>query len=285
MKTKLLLATSFIFSSSLFAHHLQYKTYVASPEGFEVTSTLVYGDKDAVLIDSQFQNSDAHKLVAMILESKKNLTTIFVTHAHPDHYWGLNVVKAAFPKAKVYARAEVVKEIKATMAGKLKYWKPIYGANVTDKPIVPTPLAGNTIALEGDKLEVSEILQGDSETNSMVWIPSLNAVVTGDVVYNNAHMWLLDAPKPEQRAAWIKSLDGLAAKKPTIVIAGHKYEDAPDSIAAIAFSKSYIETFNKLVADKADEAKIKTTLISKYPNAKGMKSVVDFVAKTFGNAR
>src|SRR4051812_31755601 len=109
--------------------------YTASPSGFQVNSTLVAGDKEAVLIDGQFSLADAHRLVAMILESKKTLTTVYVTHWHPDHYFGLVVIKQAFPKAKFVATPESLKEIKKTWAAKVKQWSPIFGDLVPKNPV------------------------------------------------------------------------------------------------------------------------------------------------------
>ena len=99
---------------------LQLKVITSSPEGFWVNATLVYGEKDAVLIDAQFLLSDAHRLAAAILESKKNLTTIYATHFHPDHYFGLTVLKQAFPNARIVALPSTIAGIKKTWEGKVK---------------------------------------------------------------------------------------------------------------------------------------------------------------------
>jgi glyoxylase-like metal-dependent hydrolase (beta-lactamase superfamily II) len=98
---------------------LDAKVYTASPEGFLVNSTLVTGAKDAILIDAQFTLADAHRVVAWVIESKKNLTHVYITHSHPDHYFGLEVIKQAFPKAKIVALPATVARIKKTAKAKL----------------------------------------------------------------------------------------------------------------------------------------------------------------------
>src|ERR1700712_527792 len=118
--------------------------FTGSPAGFLVDSTLIAGDKDAILIDAQFDLADAHRLVAMILESKKNLTTVYVTHAHPDHYFGLAVIQQAFPNAKLVALPAAVDEIKKTWQAKVKQWGPLYGSLVPSQPVLPSALAGTT---------------------------------------------------------------------------------------------------------------------------------------------
>src|SRR5688500_19588664 len=121
-----LIAVAAAASPALAETKLTASVYTGSQGGFLVNSTLVAGDKDAVLIDGQFTLSDAHRLVAMILESKKNLTTVYVTHFHPDHYFGLTVIKQAFPKAKLVATPATIKEIKKTWAAKAKQWGGMY---------------------------------------------------------------------------------------------------------------------------------------------------------------
>src|ERR1043165_1257306 len=99
--------------------------FTASPGGFLVNSTLVAGEKEAVLIDAQFDLADAHRLIAAILESKKTLTTVYITHGHPDHYFGLAAIKQAFAKAKLVPHPAALAEIKKTWQAKLKQWGPM----------------------------------------------------------------------------------------------------------------------------------------------------------------
>src|SRR5512133_204969 len=129
MSKSTLLAAALLATTAATAHadpKLATQVYTGSPAGFLVDSTLVTGDKDAILIDAQFDLADAHRLVAMILESKKNLTAVYITHDHPDHYFGLAVIKQAFPKAKLVALPATVAEIKKTWKDKVKQWQPMY---------------------------------------------------------------------------------------------------------------------------------------------------------------
>jgi len=125
------------------------RVFTSSPDGYSVNSTLVYGDKDAILIDSQFLLSEAHRLTAMILESKKNLTTVYITHPHPDHYFGLAVIKQAFPNARLVALPATVAGIKAGWGPRYKFWSATHGDNVPADPVIPEELHGNALLLEG----------------------------------------------------------------------------------------------------------------------------------------
>ncbi len=213
-----LLLFSAVASSARAETKLTTQVFTVSPQGFLATSTLIAGEKEAVLVDGQFTLSDAHRLVGMILDSKKTLTTVYVTHDHPDHYFGLVVVKQAFPKVKIVAEPAVVAEIKKTWAEKVKRWGPMFGANLTSKPIIPEPLAGHALTLEGQTIEIHGSVQGDDATNSYVWIPSIKTVVVGDIAYQGIFPWTAET-NHASRAAWSKTLDQLAALGATTVIA------------------------------------------------------------------
>ena len=237
--------------------------YTASPTGFLVTSTLVAGEKEAVLIDAQFSLADAHRLVAQILESKKTLTTVYITHAHPDHYFGLAVIKQAFPKAKLVAVPGALAEIKKTWKKKLEQWGPMYGALVPAKPELPVALAGKTIMLEGQTLEIKGTLQGDSADNTYVWIPSIKTVIAGDIVFHGVHAWTAET-NAESRKAWIKTLDEIAALNPTRVIAGHKDPKLEDSPASVKGTKDYLLAFDAAVAASKTAEEVQAKLKPKY---------------------
>src|ERR1700760_640425 len=156
MKTTLLTAALLAASATVNADPkpLEVQVFTASPNGFLVDSTLVTGEKDAILIDAQFDRADAHRLVAQILEAKKNLTTVYITHSHPDHYFGLEVIHQAFPKAKLVALPAPVAEIKKAWQGKVKQWQPMFGELVPSNPVLPTALTGTTLTLDGQTLEI-----------------------------------------------------------------------------------------------------------------------------------
>jgi glyoxylase-like metal-dependent hydrolase (beta-lactamase superfamily II) len=265
MSKSLLLGAALLFATSTAAAEtkLTTTTFTSSPQGFLVNSTLIAGDKDAVLVDAQFSLADAHRLVGTILDSKKNLTTVYVTHFHPDHYFGLVVIKQAFPKAKFVALPGAVTEIKKTWAAKLKQWAPMYGNLVPKQPVLPAALKGNTITLEGQALEIKGPAQGDSADNTYVWIPSTKTLITGDLVYAGVHPWTAETT-PATRKAWIKSLDALSALGATTVIAGHKDPRLKDDPSAIKATRDYLEVFDSAVASSKSSAEVQHKVKAKY---------------------
>lgn len=245
------------------------EVFTGSEAGFFVDATLIEGEKDAVLIDDSFTLADAHRLAAGILDSKKNLTTVYVTHWHPDHYFGLVVLKQAFPKAKFVALPETVAEIKKTWKSKVKQWQPLYGDAITSQPVLPTALPKGTksLMLEGQTLEVHGGVQGDSPNNSYVWIPSIKTLVAGDVVYHGVHPWTAET-KAADRAAWLKALDELSALGATTVVAGHKDPKTKDDGAGIEQTRGYLKTFDEAVASSKSADEVEAKMKAKYADLK-----------------
>ena len=172
---------------------------------FPVSSTLVTGEREAILIDAQFGKSQAAKVVDMIRASGKKLSTIYISHGDPDFYFGLDTVLAAFPDAKVVASEPTVRHIKETVDGKLAYWGPKLGADAPARTVVPEVLAGNSLTLEGRKLEING-LDGAQPDRSFVWIPSLRTVAGGVVVFGNLHVWMADTQTPKSHQDWLATL-------------------------------------------------------------------------------
>jgi glyoxylase-like metal-dependent hydrolase (beta-lactamase superfamily II) len=259
-----LLAVAAIATPARAETKLSTEVFTASPAGVRGTTTHVRGEKEAVLIDGQLALADAHRLVAMILESKKTLTTVYVTHWHPDHYFGLVVVKEAFPKVKIVAQPATVAEIKKTWAAKVKQWGPMFGENLTTKPVIPTALAGDKIVLEGQTLEIHGPVQGDANTDSYVWIPSTKTLVLGDIAYQGVYAWTAET-NAASRAGWIKTLDDVAALGATTVVAGHKDPKLKDDASSIASTKAYLKDFDVAVAASKSAEELETKVKAKYP--------------------
>ena len=118
------------------------------------TATLITGEQQAFLIDAGFTRADGHRLVAAILDSGKALTTVFISHADPDFYFGAEVIADAFPDADLVATHLVIEHIAAAYEGKLKAWAAL-GANLPTRLIETEPLtgdlqfAGHTFELKG----------------------------------------------------------------------------------------------------------------------------------------
>jgi glyoxylase-like metal-dependent hydrolase (beta-lactamase superfamily II) len=244
---------------------LNIKIYNASENSFGVASVIVSGKTDAVLIDAQFTLVDAEKVAHEIISSGKKLTTIYVSHGDPDFYFGLEVFKKHFPEVTVYASSTTVEHIKATAQKKLEVWGERLGKNITSNAILPQVLKGNSIALEGEKLEIIGLEEFPSKT--FVWIPSVKAVIGGINVFGTSfHLWMADAQTTESRNQWIAILDTIVTLNPTIVIPAHANSETVFDISTVNHTKSYIQFYEEALKTNNTSESLIMTLKSKYPN-------------------
>jgi glyoxylase-like metal-dependent hydrolase (beta-lactamase superfamily II) len=206
--------------------------------------------------------SEAYRVAAMILESQKNLTTVYITHGHPDHYFGIAALKQAFPKAKFVALPATIAAIRNGWEGRLKNWTPEFGFNLpTTGPILPDELHGTTLTLEGETLEIVGGVTGDGPNNSYVWIPSLRAVIAGDIVFSGAYF-----TPPKMPQDWLTTLDQIADLKPITVIPGHEKIGARNDASTIGFMRTYIHDYNQMLDSSKTAAEFRSKLTRKYPN-------------------
>src|SRR5450755_3105470 len=236
----------------------------AGVNGYDVNSTMISGEKDMLVIDPQFSLSEAHRLAAEILESKKNLTLIYVTHPHPDHLFGLAVLHQAFPSAKIVALPATVNAAKTGWPARQKFWFPTYGNNIPGPdPVLPEELATPVLTLEGEQFPITGGVVGDGPGNSYVYIPSLKAVVAGDTVFDRVYFGV---PKDKGREDWMKTLDQISALQPAILIPGHEGPGAKHDLSAVAFIKKYIADWDANVAKSKDAAEMRAKVVKQYPD-------------------
>lgn len=244
---------------------------------FPVASVIVSGAKDAVLIDAQFSRGEALKLVEQIRAGGKHLTTVYVSHSDPDFYFGLDVIHAAFPDAKIVATPQTIAGIEKKKDAKVAFWGPILKDNAPKSIIVPQPLHGDTIKLEGQTLKI-EGLKGATPDRSYVWIPSIKAVVGGVVLFNDLHVWTADTQTAESRKQWLATLDGVAALKPATIVPGHFKQGAALTPDSIAFTRDYLVRFEAETAKAANSAALIARMKELYPTA-GLNGALDTSAK------
>ncbi len=227
---------------------------------------LIKGEKKAVLVDAPFTMADAHRVVAMVLDSGKELETIFVGHDHPDHFFAMEVITQAFPEATVVAHPVVVADIWHSLPFKVKRWSPMLGKNGPRTPTAPAALVGDTIMLEGHALKIIGPMQGDHAHATALWAPDIRALFPGDLVYNEMFLWFGEHD-PAAVAAWGKSIDALAALKPLMVVAGHSKPGLPHDASGLAYSRAYINAWPDLVAGAKNSADLRARVRKAYPDS------------------
>lgn len=213
--------------------------------------SLITGERDAVLIDAALTPEDAGRIADWIRASGKNLTTIYITHGHADHFFGLNTIVDAFPDARAVTAAAVVPEAGAQLGrDEMQFWSALFPGQIPEHPMVPDALGGDVIDLEGHELRIITVGQSDAAASTIVHVPSLDAVISGDVAYNGLHQWLALTDN-EKRMRWIASVEEIEALNPRIVVAGHKRPDARDDDPAtiLGSTKRYIRDFDQSLSE------------------------------------
>jgi len=228
--------------------------------------SLLSGEKEAVLIDALITNAEAANVVAWIRAKKKTLTTVYITHGHGDHFFGLNTILAAFPEAKAVALPEVMPAIGEQVGpAQMAFWSGVFPNQIPERPRLPEAMRDRVITLEGRELRPVIVGQSDTFPSTVVHVPDLDAVVGGDVAYNGIHCWLAQTDR-DRRQGWLASLDLIAALKPKIVVAGHKgpstRDDGPTSI--LDATRAYIRDFDAYVNECSSPKEIIDKMMQRY---------------------
>ncbi|MGG4606274.1 MBL fold metallo-hydrolase [Paenalcaligenes sp. Me131] len=240
---------------------------------FAVSSVLVQGKEEAILIDAQFSATEAKQLVEKITATGKRLSTIYISHGDPDYYFGLATLHAAFPDAHIVATPATIAHIEATKDAKLAFWGPKMGDGAPSQLIVPQPLEGDTLLLEGQELNVVG-LDGPTPDRTVVWIPSIKTVVGGIPVMSGEHVWMADTRTPQSHADWLATLEHIKALAPEVVIPGHYLGELPTGVEAVTFTADYIQAFDEEAAKASNSPELIAAMKERYPALLGDDSLV-----------
>ena len=251
------------------------------------TSTLICGPTEALLVDTQFLQPDVDEVIKRVRASGKDLTTIFITHGHFDHYFGLDALLAEFPDARPVAVASVATSISAGLDTERGLAKSFFEGKALDNTTVPQPLETSTLHVDGAEVRVIEIEQADIAPTAIVHIPSLDAVIAGDAIYNGVNPFLA-VSGPREWAKWIASVEQIAALDPAIVVAGHKRPELPDRAEAIAETHQFLTQFVDNLATSSNSRELVARMQELFPDhanasALVMSAVTAFKHKKAGN--
>jgi glyoxylase-like metal-dependent hydrolase (beta-lactamase superfamily II) len=259
-------ALTLALASAHAAQPLQIKVYNADSSSFNVNSTLVYGEKEAMVIDAGFTRADALRIAANVLDSGKVLKTIYVSQADPDYYFGVETLKEIFPQADVVTTPAVLEKITAKLAGKLAFWGPKMGSNAPRTPVLPKALSGSTLTVDGQVVEIRGTT-GLLAHRPYAWIPSVKAVVGNIGVFGNLHVWTADTQTVAERSAWMAQLDEMAALQPAVVVPGHMLPGTALDVTAVTYTKGYLQAFEKNAAATRTGAELIDAMKAAYPQA------------------
>ena len=231
------------------------------------SATLIYGERDAVLVDAFLTVEQAHAAVEWIAASGKNLTTIYITHGHGDHFFGLGALLDRFPNAKAVATPNVLKVMRQQMSPEFvaSFWNARYPGQIPEHLVLAEELKGNVIDLEGLDIVVVEVGHTDTDHTTCLHVPSVGLVVAGDAAYNDVHLYLMES-NTRTRQEWISALDTIEELKPRAVIAGHKKPEKDDGPRIIEETRQYIRDFERVAEMMTTARELYDKMLELYPD-------------------
>jgi glyoxylase-like metal-dependent hydrolase (beta-lactamase superfamily II) len=234
---------------------------------FQATAaTLMYGERDAVLVEALMTVKQANALADWVATKGKNLTTIYITHGHGDHWFGVGTLLERYPGARVVATPDVVKVMRLHASPEfLKIWNTAFPGQIPEKLVIADELKGNVIDLEGQELVAVELGHTDTDSTTCLHVPSIGLVVAGDAAYNDVHLYLAES-NAQKRQEWIAALDKIESLKPRAVVAGHKRPENEDNPKIVEETRQYIRDFDRLVEQTTTAQELYDKMLALYPN-------------------
>jgi glyoxylase-like metal-dependent hydrolase (beta-lactamase superfamily II) len=265
--------TSLLFlvsSPSAFAggrHDFSISVFTSPDDQFWTNSIIIEGPHEVMLVDAQLTKTSAEKVLQQIKETKKPLSIIYITHEHADHFLGLEVFKEAYPKVRIIANSAVVDRINKVYQEKIDKWKETLGSGATSKVVAIEKFDGNFIRFESSKIEVLKNIRGDTDENTMLWISGQRILITGDVLFNNMHVYTAETDT-KAREKWLNSLQKIRDLKPSVVIPGHSKVGAPlDASTAVDFTENYLLVFEEELKKAKDPDSLINAMKERFPSA------------------
>jgi glyoxylase-like metal-dependent hydrolase (beta-lactamase superfamily II) len=259
-----------ISCSSAFAssqRSISIKVFTSPEDQFSVNSIIVEGDHEVMLVDAQLTKTSAEKVLQEIKETKKPLSIIYITHEHADHFLGLEVFKGAYPGVTIIATSAVVDRINKVYREKLDKWQKILGSGASSQVVEISKFDGSYIDFEGSRIQIFRDIQGDTDQNTMLWIPGQRILIAGDVLFDDIHVYTAETDG-SARAKWLDTLRKVRELKPSVVVPGHsKAGAALDASTAVDFTERYLLTFNEELKMAKDPEGLISAMKEKFPSA------------------
>ena len=248
-------------------HGSSIKVFTSTDDQFWTNSVIIEGEHEVMLVDAQLTRKNAEKVLQEINATRKPLSIIYITHEHADHFLGLEVFKEAYPRVRIIVNSAVVDRINQVYQEKIDKWKKILGSGATSQVVAIETFDGNFIQFEGSKIEVLKNIRGDTDENTMLWIPGQRILIAGDVLFNDMHVYTAETDS-KARGEWLNSLQKIRELKPSVVIPGHSKVGAPlDVSTAVDFTENYLLVFEEELKKAKDPDSLINTMKERFPSA------------------
>ena len=243
------------------------KVITSSDDQFWTNSVIIEGVHEVMLVDAQLTKTNAEKVLQQIQATKKPLSIIYITHEHADHFLGLEVFKDAYPMVRILANSRVADRINNVYQAKIDKWMGILGSGATSHVVPISKYDENYISFENSRIEIIKTIQGDTDENSMLWLPWQRTLIAGDVVFDDMHVYTAETDM-SARARWLNSLKMIRELKPAVVIPGHSKSGAPlDANSAVTFTENYLLIFEEELKKTKDPDGLIEAMKEQFPSA------------------
>jgi glyoxylase-like metal-dependent hydrolase (beta-lactamase superfamily II) len=233
-----------------------------------ISSTLIYGARDAVLVDSFITVEQARAQADWIATKGKNLTTIYATHGHGDHFFGVSLLLDRFPKARFVAVPSAIQVMKEQVSPEYvaQFWESRFPNQLPKRLVIAEELRTNVLELEGEQLLVVPLKFTDTAGTTCLHVPSLELIAAGDAAYNGVHPRLVESNQNQKRDEWLSALDKMESLRPRSVVAGHKnMKNDDDGPRVLGQTRQYILDFQELTARTTTAKELFDQMLSRYP--------------------
>jgi glyoxylase-like metal-dependent hydrolase (beta-lactamase superfamily II) len=248
-------------------HGFSIKVFTSPDDQFWNNSVIVEGEHEVMLVDAQLTKTSAEEVLQQIQETHKPLSIVYITHEHADHFLGLEVFREAYPRVRIIANSEVVDRINKVYQEKIDKWKKILGSGATSHVVAIENFDGKFIKFDSSKIEVLKNIQGDTDENTMLWIPGQRILIAGDVLFNDMHVYTAETDS-KARGKWLNSLQRIRELKPSVVIPGHSKVGASlDASTAVDFTENYLLAFEEELRKAKDPDSLINTMKGRFPSA------------------
>jgi glyoxylase-like metal-dependent hydrolase (beta-lactamase superfamily II) len=255
-------------SAFAISHHgFSIRVFTSPDDEFWTNSVVLEGEHEVMLVDAQLTKTSAEKVLQEIKETKKPLSLIYITHEHADHFLGLEVFKESYPRTRIIANSAVVDRINKVYQEKINKWEKILGSGAASHVVAISKFDANFVDFDGTKIEIFKHIRGDTDENTMLWIPDQRILIAGDVVFNNMHVYTAETDGTA-REKWLNSLEKIRELNPSVVIPGHSKVGAPlDSTTAVEFTEKYLMVFEEQLKNAKDPDSLINAMKERFPSS------------------
>src|SRR6476620_5945323 len=247
-------------------HGFSIKVFTSTDDQFWTNSVIIEGTHEVMLVDAQLTKTNAERVLQEIKETKKPLSIIYVTHEHADHFLGLEVFREAYPGVRIIANSAVTDRINKVYQEKIDKWQKILGSAASSRVVTISKFDGNFIEFENSKIEVLKHIRGDTDQNTMLWIPGQRILIAGDVLFNDMHVYTAETDS-KARGKWLNSLQRIRELNPSVVIPGHSKVGAPlDASTAVDFTENYLLVFEEELKKAKNPDSFIDTMKERFPS-------------------